>query len=171
MTVNELAAQLCEFTFDDASSMKFIRSLSGHFHIDVSTLRNEIAIFKIFVILWFVYRSALFSKRYPLATREALQSAYVLCLVKRPKPQEDQDFFGAGSGQRIDIYNAAYDAWHSARQGGNPQLHMYDVADAFSRFCGVDPTPQPGLVIAVYEYLMKDLWFAVGRTLEGSELR
>jgi hypothetical protein len=143
--------------------------LAEHFRIDVRSLRNEIAVFKVFVVLWFFGRSALFSKRYAPEIIDALQSAYVRCVIKRPKSQEDQDFFYAVSAQHVDTYNAAYLAWHSGIRAGSPELHMYDVADAFSTFCGVDPAIQQGLTMAVYEYLMKDLWFAIGEMLKSSE--
>jgi len=121
------------------------------------------------VVLWFFGRSALFSKRYAPEIIETLQSAYVRCVLKRPKPQEGQDFFYAASAQHVDTYNAAYLAWHSGIKAGNPWLHMYDVADAFSTFCGVDPAIQRELSMEVYEYLMKDLWFVIGEMLKSSE--
>lgn len=165
MTVDELCGRLCEFTFDDTSSMEFIRRLSEHFGTDVRSMRNEIAVFKMFVVLWFVSRSALLNKRHGPQIPEKLQSTYARRVVRQQKPKEYQDFIGAVAGQRIDVYNAAYDAWYVARQAGNPELHMYDIADAFSMFCGVDPAIEHGLSMAIYEYLMKDLWFVVGEML------
>jgi hypothetical protein len=167
MTASELASALCDFTFDDSTIIDRLHSLSRKTGIETGTLRTELAVFKVFVIDWFVYSSTLIRGRYSSHVAEELMLAYVACLKMRLNPDNEEEFLDAME-RRLKAYNLAHDRCFAACEAKLPGANM-DVEETFSRFAGVDPSHEPLLVLVMYPYL-KSLWSTVRDMLERSEL-
>jgi hypothetical protein len=167
MTLNELASSLYHFTFDDTAVIDRLYSLSEKVGVDAQSLRNEIAVFKIFVIDWFVNGSSLIRGRYGSQVAEELLLAYLTCLKRRLDPENEEEFLSSME-RRLKAYNLAHDRWYAACETKSPGVNI-DVEETFSRFAGIDPSHAPLLVLVMYPYL-KSLWSTVGEMLERSEL-